>query len=535
MVRIVEIHRVVAVVENLEDGGARAGVFAERHAHRIAAVDGELAEVALGDIAQTAAVLRLVDARAETPHAVVEAVAEVGRVAVFHGVIRGGAAHRHRAAAGRADSEAGPETERRAGRGCGHGVRARIEDELGGDAVGLEVVDLGAGGEDGVARDFPIGLQPGGHAREHARRIEQTEGLEIRTPGRGASAGGIGVVGFVGVVELRVALAGGTGHDDAEARSERQRVVKISTGADLVDILVGGVRRFTEGDVLTVGGKEDVVAELGTFALEGAFADHVDGAGERVRGIGGRRHLGDLHAGNVVDRNLVERERARVAEAVGRAGHRGAVGGDADHVGGETANRDTGDGGRILVVILGNHARHELQELADVAVFHVTEGVGGEDVFQIGRVALLVDRDGGGIGLALGGDGESVEFHDATLAVAGGAREIEILYDRIARSEVERDRLGVEARVEHLEYDLARGHLRQAIDAGLISEHLEAGAADGDAGVVKKLAGDDVLHAAGDGGRCVGGSCGHCRRSGQREDAGEKGERVLRFHGFIHV
>ena len=186
-------------------------------------------------------------------------------------------------------------------------------------------------------------------------------------------------------------------------------------------------------------------------------------------------------------------------------------------------------------MILGNHARHELQELADVAVLHVAERVGREDIFQIGRVALLVDRDGGGIGLALGGDGEGVEFHDATLAVAGGAREIEILHGRLAGGEIERDRLGVEARVEHVEHDLARRHLRQAIDAGLIGEHLEAGAADGDAGVVKKLAGDDVLHAAGDGGGCAGGSCRNCRRSGQREDAGEKGERVLRFHWFIRV
>ena len=494
--------------------------------------------MALGDVAEAAAVLRLVEARAEAPHAVVKAVAEIGGIAVFHGVIRGGAAHRHRAAAGRTDGEAGPEAEGRAGGGRGPGVGAGVEDELGGDAVGLEVVDLGAGGEDGVARDFPIGFQSGGHAREDARRIEQPEGLQIGSRRGGAGAGGVGVVGFVGVMELRVALAGGASHDEAEARRERQRVVKISAGADLVDILVGGVRRLAEGDVLAVGREKDVVAELGAFALEGAFADHVDGAGERVRGIGGRGHLGDFDAGNVVDRNLIEGERARVAEAVGRAGHRRAVGGDADHIGGEAANRDAGDGGRILVVILGNHAGHELQELADVTILHVPEGIGGEDVFQIGRVALLIDRDGGRIGLALGGDGEGVEFDDAALAVAGGAREIEILHGRLARNEVERRGLGVEARVGDLEHNFARGHLRQAVGAGLVGEDLKVGAAHGDAGVIEKLAGDDILHAAGNrsegvrGGRGAVGGVGRVRgRECEGEPAAQDGDQVLGLHG----
>ena len=52
---------------------------------------------------------------------------------------------------------------------------------------------------------------------------------------------------------------------------------------------------------MLIAGDADRVAELRGFPLKRAFADHVDGAGERVRGIGGRRHLGDLHALDVED------------------------------------------------------------------------------------------------------------------------------------------------------------------------------------------------------------------------------------------
>ena len=204
----------------------------------------------------------------------------------------------------------------------------------------------------------------------------------------------------------------------------------------------------------------------------------------------------------------------------------------------KAANRDRRDGRAVLVIVFGREAGHEFEELADVAVHHIAQGIGSDHVFDVGRKTLLINRNGLTIGFTRGRDGERIQFHHAAVAVTHGAGEIEISHGGLASSEVERGRLGIEAREKNVQHHLAGGHLRQAICAGLVGEHLEAGAADGDAGVVEKLAGDDVLHAAGNGGRSLQASCGivgRMRRVPRSESEGEEtaddGKEGFTFHG----
>ena len=76
---------------------------------------------------------------------------------------------------------------------------------------------------------------------------------------------------------------------------------------------------------------------------------------------------------------------ADAAERDGGVGRGRAVEGDRAAVAAAEVNRDAG---------------HKLQELRDVALGDGAELIGGDDVFDVGGEALLVDRNGGAVHFA---------------------------------------------------------------------------------------------------------------------------------------
>ena len=264
--------------------------------------------------------------------------------------------------------------------------------------------------------------------------------------------------------------------------------------------------------VLVVDAEVGAVVELRPLALEGVFRDEIDAAAERVGRDVGRRHLDHLGAGGVVNRDLLELEDA-VVGAGSRTGEAHAVPVDVGEVRGEAADRDGADVGRHIV---NREAGEVLEELAGVALIDVAERVGRHDDLHVGRVALLVHRDGVALVLAVALHHEGVELEGLflVLAVALAAGEVEIKRGGLAGRDGDRDGLRIQPGEESLYLGLARGDVAQAVFAELIGEGLAAGAGDGDAGVVQVFPVADVLHPALDA----------ARRSGLGEQGGGGGE-----------
>ena len=267
------------------------------------------------------------------------------------------------------------------------------------------------------------------------------------------------------------------------------------------------------------------VVELGAAAFERVFADHVHVAREAAGGIGGRGHLGDLDARDVIDRDLDEVEFARRTDACG-IGHGGAVSHYVGHGAAEAADRDRG---RHLVLVADGHARQEAHEFGDVAFRDVAEGVGGDDVLDVRREALLVGRERLAFGEFGSREHERIEFHDAGL-VAGGrpAGEADVAHDGLARRERQCDLLRIQPGIKRIQRHRAAGDPGEPEDSVAVGERGEVGALDGHADVEEVLAGDLALHAAGDGaGRSL-------RLRGRRKGEQHQGTRCQKERRGFH-
>jgi hypothetical protein len=207
------------------------------------------------------------------------------------------------------------------------------------------------------------------------------------------------------------------------------------------------------------------------------------------------------------------------------------------HAAADTADRDAGDVGEVA---LDGDAGEEFHEFADGAAEHVAEGVGGEDVLDVGGEALLVGGDGLRVGLTLLRDHEGVEPHRAVggLPVAGDRGQVDVLLHGAAGGHEDLGRGEVEVGEEHLERGRPARDAGDAVAAVLVGEDGGAGALHGDAGVGQVLAGADVEDAAGDGagdgsggGRRAGALGGGGRRGQEQRDAGDQRDRQVLGHG----
>ena len=287
----------------------------------------------------------------------------------------------------------------------------------------------------------------------------------------------------------------GAGNHEAEVARDRPGEVEVRTGQNgVLEPVLLRVRRAVERELLMVAHEVDAPAELPAAALEGTLADEIHGATERVGGVGRRGDLGQLDAGNVVERHRAHIDGARGAGPDVGGGR--AVGGDRGHRATEAAHRDPRDVG---IVEIGREPGHEFQKLSDAPAEHVAERVGREDVLQVRSEALFVGRDGLGVGLFVGRHDEGVQFHRRRIApVALRTRKLDVMLDRAAVGHRDADDHGIEVGVEKLHDRGASRDADELVGAEVVGEHDLVTAAQRDPGLVEVLAGDDILHAAGD-------------------------------------
>ena len=224
----------------------------------------------------------------------------------------------------------------------------------------------------------------------------------------------------------------------------------------------------------------DVRDDLAAFALEGIFASEVDAARGRI-GVHARgQRLAHLDRLDAVDRSLLELELARGGAEGGRGGtrHAHAVDADADIFRIETADAR---GARVGLLVVDDHARHVLHELADVAAGDVAEIVRRDDVLHVERSALLHDRLG--VALALGGDDERAELDDVVPLPARlirGALQFEILRGGPIRCDAYARARHIISGIRHRQADVGAGHIRQDVRTVVarVSDEIRAGHAN---------------------------------------------------------
>jgi hypothetical protein len=256
----------------------------------------------------------------------------------------------------------------------------------------------------------------------------------------------------------------------------------------------------TETGERLLGGEqaEDAVGEKWIAAGEAALADDVDHAADGVGGHVGRGDFRDFDAIHVGD----------VGGGEARAAAGGAVAGEfhaIDH------QQRAAAGHAAEVDLAGNRGRHgnldtgdELQELAGIAVAEIAELLERDDVFDVGRGALLLERGGLGAEFALG-DGEGIEFYDFGAGRRGGrgrgiaGGQVEVVARGLPGGDGEADHLRIEPGGGRAEGDGADGHTGETEFAGFVGERFEDGVFDDDAHLFEKLAGGGVGDAAFDG------------------------------------
>jgi hypothetical protein len=183
-----------------------------------------------------------------------------------------------------------------------------------------------------------------------------------------------------------------------------------------------------------------------------------------------------------------------------------------------------GDVAGVAAGIFDGDAGQKFQEIGGVALGDEAELIGGEDVFDIGGEALLVDGEGGGGHFLRGGDDEGVEFHGAVGLRGGGAGgrggEREIKQGGAAGADGHGGGLHGEAGKKRGDAGGAGRDADEAEIAAGVGEGFEGGALDGEAGALDEFAVGGVEHAALDQAEAGGG------RSGGRESGagGGRGE-----------
>ena len=143
-------------------------------------------------------------------------------------------------------------------------------------------------------------------------------------------------------------------------------------------------------------------------------------------------------------------------------------------------------------------ARQPHDDFTGAHVGQIAEGIHGDDILHIVRVALFGDLRG--VALALAGDLEGVEFVDA-------AREIEVARGADACGDDHCLPHAVESEVGDDELMRADGHAIERVATGVISERGKVAGGDGDGSAFETVARRAVRDRAGDcpGVRRVGG------------------------------
>lgn len=355
---IAPVEELVGGVEHLDAAGVVARYVEEVDPDRTTVGGDGLVEKTAVPVAALEMRFGTAETGLEPPAAVVVAEREVGVVALLIRQLRG-------AVVGDRGAAEGTEEKRGIPRGVGRGVGGRrravgtgVERELErADARGGAVEDV-AKGEHAVAHHAPVGLRAEGIAGDVARAVDQQKRLEVGIRLRGGGEGAARArrsPSRAREVLLVVDFRGGAGDHDAEVARDGPREIKIRAGKNRVlELIALRVRHATERESLVVADDIDAPAELPSAALEGALADKIHGAAERVCGVRGRGDFGELDA-----RNVVERHRAHIDGASGagpNVGRGRAVGGDGGHRAAEAAHGDARDVG---VVKIGGEARHE--------------------------------------------------------------------------------------------------------------------------------------------------------------------------------
>ena len=158
---------------------------------------------------------------------------------------------------------------------------------------------------------------------------------------------------------------------------------------------------------------------------------------------------------------------------------------------------------RVGLVVVNHDAGHVFDELADVAVGDVAEGIGGDDVLHVECGALV--HDGLGVAFAFRGNDKLRELDDVltaggrrcgTAGFEAGGREFEIARGRGAGRNGEARRRGVVARVGHAELALAWRNSHEHKISIVSGEGGEIGTGDGDLDVAQIFTCGGAEHAA---------------------------------------
>ena len=390
-----------------------------------------------------------------------------------------GAAEDDRAFAKRAVDEVGAEREGRRGGADVVGDGAIAE----GSVV---IIPLGADGDGVGFIQAEVHGAADGFASVVLRAVLNLIAAQVGVGGAGGRAdGGGGVRSPVGIgAMLRIINIGFEQRQGvAEIFRNRVNVDEVKAGFDFAGGFVGGAAGFLEVFFVAVGAYEGAVAEGGFSLVEGAAGHEIDRTAESV-GCGlGRAGLKNFDAAGIVDRNLLKLERAASGGRVG-AGDTVAVQRDRGVIGRNAAH---GNRTRIGRDVVDRDAGEEFHEVAEITLGDVTEGVGGDDVFDRGRETLFVNRDGSGVHFDGGGDLESVELEHVTVFIRGGGfgGEIDIEIHRGTRRDGDGDRLIRETGIESVHFGGASGNVAQAEKTGRIRERFKRGAIDGNADVVE--------------------------------------------------
>src|SRR5690606_32969322 len=169
------------------------------------------------------------------------------------------------------------------------------------------------------------------------------------------------------ILQLGVAHAGN--HAQA-AIHEHIGIVVPAAGQEPVAAVTTFARARAAARVplVGVGGGAELCGDVAAAAVECPLGADIDGAGGRVRILVGAGGLEDADRVDAGQRSLFEAEGARAARAgigIGRS-QADPVDGDAGVVGRQPAQAHVAHG--AVASAVGIHARHELHELAGVAL-----------------------------------------------------------------------------------------------------------------------------------------------------------------------
>ena len=373
-----------------------------------------------------------------------------------------------------------------------------------------------------MGRHPPVDLARDGIALIVARNLLVAILPEIRVGGRGIGARSARQIVRVPRVRLVGNLRRHPRHDEAQILAQRQGVIEIEIRIQLGGGLAARVRGFAQCETLVIGRYADPILEFGATTLERTLAHEVDRPRHRVRRSRRQRHLRHLDPRDAV------RPEPRGSEAAPAAGTRArqlhSIHRYDRHIAGKPTNQHSL---RFQRPVGGRHAGEIAQKIAQAPAERIAESCRGDDILDVRRKPLLVDRDSLDIGFARRGDFVGVERHYLRIAtIPRHARQLEIALDRLVGDDGHSRGLNVESGIEYLDGHVADGETGQPVGARLVREGEQHRARNRHPGVAQIGPGHRVPHAACNRARisCHGGGKYRCASRGQRENETEAGD-----------